>query len=216
MKQRGIRKVDVIVTVIVLIALYAIGIYNAIASNLTTDLAAMKEEDYRSGKYVEADIALNIGSYAQEESYRFHFFKTGTADYYVVSTSLEGTDYISLKTSKNTEDWDAMYKETENYLSDTSQTPAVRHIKGRLRKCDSQELKYLNEYMEGSEAYGVSYSEYYIQEIDAIDAYAILIAAFVVTLVMGLRFFLLTRRYRGPQMGQEIPPEQEESPEDNE
>lgn len=210
MRQRGIRKVDIIITVIVLIVLYTIGIYNAVASNLTTDLAAMEEEDYRSGKYVEADIALNIGSYAQEEYYRFRFIKTGTADYYVVSPSLEGTNYISLKTRKNTDDWEAMYKETENYLSDNQQPPAVRHVKGQLHKCGDQELKFLNEYMEGSEEYGITYSKYYIQEIDAIDAYAILIAALGVTLVMGLRFFLLARRYREPQMSQETPPEDNE------
>ncbi len=105
-KGKRVGKADVIVTVIILIALYAVGIYNAVASNLTTDLAAMKPDEYRTGKYVEADVAVNLGSYCQEESYRFHFIKTGTADYYVVSTKKDAKDCISLKTNKNTEEWE--------------------------------------------------------------------------------------------------------------
>ncbi len=72
--------------------------------------------------------------------------------------------------------------------------PAVRHIKGQLRKCDTDEAKYLREFMQGTEALGITYSEYYIQETDGIDAYAILIAALGITFVMGLRFFLQSRQ----------------------
>lgn len=206
-KIRGVKTSDLVVTIIILIVLYALGIYNAIASNCTTDLATMKTEDYRSGKYVEADIAMNLGSYCEEESYRFRFIKTGTADYYVVATNTDGTNCISLKTNKNTSEWESMYDETEKYMTDKKKAPTVRHIKGQLHKCDDDELKYLNEYMEGAEEAGITYSEYYIQETDGIDAYAILIAAIGVTLVMGLRFFLLSRRYKEPEMSQDIPPE---------
>lgn len=209
-RRRRVGKADIVVTVIVLIALYAIGIYNAVASNFTTDLTTMKADDYRTGKYVEADIAANLGSYCQEESYRFHFIKTGTADYYVVSTKKDASECISLKTSKNTEAWETMYQDTEKYMLDGKKQPAVRHVKGQLRKCDTEELKYLKKYMEGSEALGIKYNEYYIQETDGIDAYAILIAALGITLVMGLRFFLLSRQNKGPEMGmgQDIPPEE--------
>ncbi len=193
-KRKRVGKADVIVTVIILIALYAIGIYNAVASNLTTDLATMKPDEYQTGKYVEADVAVNLGSYCQEESYRFHFIKTGTADYYVVSTKKDAKDCISLKTNKNTEEWEKMAQETETYMQNGGKEPAVRHIKGQLRKCDTDEAKYLREFMQGTEALGITYSEYYIQETDGIDAYAILIAALGITLVMGLRFFLLSRQ----------------------
>lgn len=208
-KIRGVKTVDVVVTVIILIVLYGFGIYNAIASNFTADLSSIKAEDYSSGKYVEADIAMNLGSYCQEESYRFRFIKTGTADYYVVTTNAEGTNCISLKTNKNTQEWEAMYDETEKYLTDKKKAPAVRHIKGQLHKCDAEELKYLNEYMEGAKEAGVTYSEYYVQEIDGIDAYGILIAAFGVTLVMGLRFFLQSRKYTEQGTTYDVPPEEE-------
>lgn len=207
-KIRGVKTADVVVTVIILIVLYVFGIYNAITSNFTMDLATMKAEDYSSGKYVEADIAVNLGSYCQEESYRFRFLKTGTADYYVVATNTEGANCISLKTNKNTEEWEAMQEETEKYLTDGKKAPTVRHIKGQLHKCEAEELKYLNEYMEGAKEAGITYSEYYIQETDGIDAYAILIAAIGITLVMGLRFFLQSRRYKETETTYDVPPEE--------
>lgn len=193
-KRKRVGKADVIVTVIILIALYAVGIYNAVASNFTTDLTSMKPDEYQTGKYVEADIAVNLGSYCQEESYRFHFIKTGTADYYVVSANKDAKDCISLKTNKNTEEWEKMEQATETYMKNGGKEPAVRHIKGQLHKCDTEEAKYLREFMQGTEALGITYSEYYIQETDGIDAYAILIAALGITLVMGLRFFLQSRQ----------------------
>lgn len=163
------------------------GLYCAIASNITMNLNQMTADDFKSGRYVKGTVNGNLGVFCQEESYR-GFVQMGSTNYYLIPYGEDNDRFVALKTSEHGEELAKLLEDTYSYL--TGEKDALNgtlEIKGLLYKCDAEEIRYMDEFLEGSD---IRHVDYFILETGFMENYLPLCLAFaflILTVVMKLK-----------------------------
>lgn len=131
------------------------------------DFNTLEKDDIRAGMYVEGEVRQTLGYYCAEDTYR-NFAHTSTAYYYLIPFGENGDCFIGFKTTSKTGELDSLTDATIQYLTDEGEEPeGIGTVKGRVYKCDSEELGYLKDFLQGT---SIPYVEYFILETDLFNA----------------------------------------------
>lgn len=118
------------------------------ASKIPVDYSTVKESEIKKGMIIEGELGLNYGAF--EESYTTtNGVKTGRSKYtYMIPIGEK--QYMGLKNDFTTmqEQLENQADKTFSYLmGETTSEPETIHIKGRVKKMDSETRGFLQDYM---------------------------------------------------------------------
>ncbi len=161
------KKYLILLVIIVLGGYFAVDGYTT-KKNIPTakDLATISEADIQKGVYVKSDVNFTLGYYCEETTSR-RGVTTSKKRYYLIPYGADRSKYIGIKvTSSNMDEFQKLESSSVSYFTGTGQEPAsIGTFYGKLKKCDSEESKYLKEFFQDLDSQNPEqfYTPYYFE-----------------------------------------------------